>query len=78
MDQLVLNSIFLKIYSDGPWLVATDIDYYSSIATDVDDVIMPVATILLFKCVVPLNPNPGYCHFPTTHPPAPGPPPRPP
>jgi hypothetical protein len=47
MDQYVLNSIFLKICSDGPWLVVTGIDYYSSIVTGVDNVIMIVATILL-------------------------------
>jgi hypothetical protein len=55
MDQSVLNSIFFKIYSDmfkhssdGPWLVATGVDYYSSVATGVDDIIIPIATILLF------------------------------
>jgi hypothetical protein len=54
MDQSVLNSSFQKICSDGlkhssdgPWLVVTGIDYYSSIAIDVDDVIMLVANILL-------------------------------
>jgi hypothetical protein len=54
IDQSVLNSIFFKISSDeikqssdGPWLGAIGVDYYSSIAMDVDDVIMPVATILL-------------------------------
>jgi hypothetical protein len=48
MDQSVLNSIFLKkISSDMSWLVATCIDYYSSIVMGVDDVIMPVTTILL-------------------------------
>jgi hypothetical protein len=54
MDQSALNSIFkklcsdgLKHSSDGPSLIATSIDYYSSIATGVDDVIVPVATILL-------------------------------
>jgi hypothetical protein len=37
MDQSVLNSVFKKISSDelnhssnGPWLVAIDVDYYSS------------------------------------------------
>jgi hypothetical protein len=47
MDQSVLNSA-LKIY------VATDIttivmgvDYYLSVATGIDDIIMPIATILL-------------------------------
>jgi hypothetical protein len=54
MDQSILNSIFKKNYSDDhnhssdrPWLVAMGVDYYSSIAMGVDDVIMPVATILL-------------------------------
>jgi hypothetical protein len=55
MDQSVLNSIFKKICSDGlkhssngPWLVVTGIDYYSSVATGIDDIIMLIATILLF------------------------------
>jgi hypothetical protein len=54
MDQSVLNSVFKKICSDelkhnsdGPWLVATYIDYYSSIATGIDDIIVPITTILL-------------------------------
>jgi hypothetical protein len=54
MDQSVLTLFFKKNCSDrlkhsidGPWLVAIDINYYSSIATGVDDVIEPVATILL-------------------------------
>jgi hypothetical protein len=36
------------------------------------------ATILLFKCAAPLNPNPSYSHFLTTQPPVPSPPPHPP
>jgi hypothetical protein len=55
MDQSVLNSIFLNICSDeynhssdGPWLVVTDINYYSSIAMGVDDIIIPIATIHLY------------------------------
>jgi hypothetical protein len=54
MDQFILNSVFLKICSkelkhssDGPWLVAIGIDYFSSVALSVDDIIMLVATILL-------------------------------
>jgi hypothetical protein len=57
MDQTILNSIFKKI-------VAMDIDYYSSIATSVDDIIMHVTTIYFFNCAVSLNPNPGYNSFP--------------
>jgi hypothetical protein len=45
MDQSVVNSIFEKICSDGPWLVATDIDYHSFIATGVDNISMVIATI---------------------------------
>jgi hypothetical protein len=55
MDQYILNFVFFKkIYSDRhnhssdrPWLVVTGIDYYSSIAMGPDDVIIPIATILL-------------------------------
>jgi hypothetical protein len=54
MDQYVLNSVFLKFRSDeynhnndGPWLVAMGVDYYSSVATSIDDIIMSVATIHL-------------------------------
>jgi hypothetical protein len=54
IDQSILNSIFLKNCSDRlkhssdiPWLVAMDIDYYLSVATGVDDIIMLIATILL-------------------------------
>jgi hypothetical protein len=54
IDQSDLNSIFLKLCSDGinhssdrPWLVAMGIDYYSFVATGVDDEIMPVTTIHL-------------------------------
>jgi hypothetical protein len=36
--------------SDKTWLVAMSVDYYSSIATDINDVIMLIAIILLFKC----------------------------
>jgi hypothetical protein len=37
----------LKHSSDGPWLVATSVDSYSSVATGDDDVIMLVVTIML-------------------------------
>jgi hypothetical protein len=47
MNQSVLNSIFKKICSNGPWLVAMGIDDFSSVAIGVDDIIMPIATILL-------------------------------
>jgi hypothetical protein len=54
MDQSIIYFVFKKLCasgvkhnSDGSWLVETGIDYYSSIATGVDDVIMTVATILL-------------------------------
>jgi hypothetical protein len=57
IDQSVLTSIFKKS-------VATDIDYYSSIAMSVDDVSIPVTTIYFFNYVVSLNPNPGYNSFP--------------
>jgi hypothetical protein len=52
----------------GITTIATCIDYYSSVVADINDIIMLIATIFLFKCAMPLNPNPGYCHFPTTHP----------
>jgi hypothetical protein len=63
MDQFILNSIFFKSVAMGKTTVATGITtiatgittvaraiYNSYVATDVDDVIMLIATILLFKC----------------------------
>jgi hypothetical protein len=52
--QSVVNSILKKICtnghnhsSDGPWLVVMCVDYYSTVAIDIHDVIMPVTTIYL-------------------------------
>jgi hypothetical protein len=35
--------------SDGTQLVATGVDYYSSVAIDIDNISMPITTILLLK-----------------------------
>jgi hypothetical protein len=79
----ICSKIYFLIYSNGLnhssdmcWLVETGVDYYSSIATDVDYVIMLIVTIPLFKCVSLLNPNPNYFYFPATPVPAPRLPPR--
>ena len=47
MDQPVPNSVFFKSVVTGLNTVAMGLGYYSSIAIDVDDVIMLVANILL-------------------------------
>jgi hypothetical protein len=49
MDQSILNSIFLKSVTTGITTVVTGVDN-SYVVTDVNDVIMSVTTILLFKC----------------------------
>jgi hypothetical protein len=49
MDQSILNSVFKKSVATGITTVATGIDN-SYVVMDIDDVIMPVTTILLFKC----------------------------
>jgi hypothetical protein len=53
LDQSILNSIFLKHVAMGKTIVATgittivmDIDN-SYVATDADDIIIPVATVFL-------------------------------
>jgi hypothetical protein len=46
MNQSILNSIFKISVATGLDLVLTSIDYYSSIAMGIDDVIMLVTTIL--------------------------------
>jgi hypothetical protein len=56
MDQSILNSIFYKSVATGIITVVTDITIVvmdmdnSYVAMGVDDIIMHVATILLFKC----------------------------
>jgi hypothetical protein len=50
MDQSILNSIFLKSVVTGITTVATGINN-SYVVMDVDDIIMLIATTLLFKCV---------------------------
>jgi hypothetical protein len=50
MDQSILNSIFLKSVATGITTVATGINN-SYVVMDVDDIIMLIATTLLFKCV---------------------------
>jgi hypothetical protein len=56
MDQSILNSIFFKFVAmviitiaAGITIAVTGIDN-SYVAMSVDDIIIPVATILLFKC----------------------------
>jgi hypothetical protein len=49
MDQSIINSIFKKYVVTGITTEATDVDN-SYVATGVDDIIISVATILLFKC----------------------------
>jgi hypothetical protein len=46
MDQSILNSIFKKSVAMGITTVAMGIDK-SYLATGVDDVIMPIATIII-------------------------------
>jgi hypothetical protein len=56
MDQSILNSVFFKSVAMGITIVAIgistvvmDVDN-SYVMMGVDDVIMPISTILLFKC----------------------------
>jgi hypothetical protein len=49
MDQSILNSFFKKNVTTGITTVVMGINN-SYVATDVDDIIMHVPTILLFKC----------------------------
>jgi hypothetical protein len=56
MDQSILNSSFFKSVAMGITIVTTGITTVAMsvdnlyVATGVDDVMIPIATILLFKC----------------------------
>jgi hypothetical protein len=50
MDQSILNFVFQKSIVTGITTIAMGINN-SYIATDVDDIMIPITTILLFKCV---------------------------
>jgi hypothetical protein len=49
IDQSILNSVLKKSVATSITTVVTSVNN-SYVVTDVDDDIMPVATILLFKC----------------------------
>jgi hypothetical protein len=61
MNQSILNYVFKISVATGLDLVLTSIDYYSSIAMGIDDVIMPVTTFFLSDgCADVINPVHRY------------------
>jgi hypothetical protein len=50
MDQSIQNSVFFKSIATGITIVATCVNN-SYVVMDADDIIMLIATTLLFKCV---------------------------